>query len=405
MATHDYVLANQSGSSFRTDLNNALAAVVSNNSNATEPSTQYSYELWADTNSGYLKIRNAANNAWIQLFKLDGTLSDIPVEGTVIKSTGESGGTKFLREDGDNSCSWQSISQTALTGSTNNQITTVTGANAIQGEATLTYDGSELKVLKSSGAKITLENTSNAGVSLVGDADRTGADDYIFTLDGKWNGTSVAAIRFESGADTTNKDDGIISFWTAPAGTKSERLRIESGGNLKINNGDLVIGTSGHGIDFSAQTQSSSTTDDELLDHYEKGKWTPDMKKNGVSNGTSNLIAHGRYIRVGKLVWLSCYMIWSSGSNAQGTSGGWQITGLPFSLQDDNPGTCRIYQYAQSGYFAIDSDFTLAYGHDTRWQVNYSDKFDLYTNISSADQAWNSGVMQIAMTGTFMLHE
>ena len=61
MATHDYVLANQSGSSFRTDLNNALAAVVSNNSNATEPSTKYAYELWADTNSGYLKIRNIKN--------------------------------------------------------------------------------------------------------------------------------------------------------------------------------------------------------------------------------------------------------------------------------------------------------------------------------------------------------
>jgi len=30
-------------------------------------------------------------------------------EGTVILSTGESGGTKFLREDGDGSCSWQSV--------------------------------------------------------------------------------------------------------------------------------------------------------------------------------------------------------------------------------------------------------------------------------------------------------
>ena len=119
-----------------------------------------------------------------------------------------------------------------LTGSTNNTITTVTAANALQGEASLTYDGSELKVLKSSGAKITLENTGNAGVALTGDADRSGADDYIFSLDGKWNGTSVAAIRFESGADTTNKDDGIISFWTAPAGTKSERLRIDSSGHI-----------------------------------------------------------------------------------------------------------------------------------------------------------------------------
>ena len=30
-------------------------------------------------------------------------------EGTAIKSTGESGGTKFLREDGDNTCSWQTV--------------------------------------------------------------------------------------------------------------------------------------------------------------------------------------------------------------------------------------------------------------------------------------------------------
>ena len=30
-------------------------------------------------------------------------------EGTAIKSTGESGGTKFLREDGDNTCSWQNV--------------------------------------------------------------------------------------------------------------------------------------------------------------------------------------------------------------------------------------------------------------------------------------------------------
>jgi hypothetical protein len=32
------------------------------------------------------------------------------VEGTAIKSTGETGGTKFLREDGDGTCSWQTPS-------------------------------------------------------------------------------------------------------------------------------------------------------------------------------------------------------------------------------------------------------------------------------------------------------
>lgn len=65
MAQHDYSLANQSGLSFRQDLNNALAAIVSVNSGATEPSTMFAYQLWADTTAGLLKQRNAANNAWV----------------------------------------------------------------------------------------------------------------------------------------------------------------------------------------------------------------------------------------------------------------------------------------------------------------------------------------------------
>lgn len=65
MAQHDYIIANQSGLAFRQDLNNALAAIVSQNSGATEPSTTYAYQWWGDTATGLLKIRNAANSAWI----------------------------------------------------------------------------------------------------------------------------------------------------------------------------------------------------------------------------------------------------------------------------------------------------------------------------------------------------
>ena len=72
MAQHDYIIANQSGAAFRSDLNNGLAAIVSNNSGAAQPSTTYAYQWWADTTTGLLKIRNAANNAWITI----GTLAD-----------------------------------------------------------------------------------------------------------------------------------------------------------------------------------------------------------------------------------------------------------------------------------------------------------------------------------------
>ena len=79
MATHDYVIANGTGAAVRSDLNGALAAIVSNNSSATAPSTTYAYQWWADTTTGLLKIRNSANSAWVTLFELDGTLvaSDI----------------------------------------------------------------------------------------------------------------------------------------------------------------------------------------------------------------------------------------------------------------------------------------------------------------------------------------
>lgn len=65
MSQHDYALANASGASFRADANNALAAVVSLNSGASAPATTFAYMLWADTTSGWLKQRDAANSAWI----------------------------------------------------------------------------------------------------------------------------------------------------------------------------------------------------------------------------------------------------------------------------------------------------------------------------------------------------
>ena len=61
----DYNLANQTGADFRAELNEILAASVSLNSGSSEPTTMYAHQLWVDTSSNVLKIRNAANNAWL----------------------------------------------------------------------------------------------------------------------------------------------------------------------------------------------------------------------------------------------------------------------------------------------------------------------------------------------------
>lgn len=69
MPTHDYDIANGTGAQVRGDINDALQAIVHNNSNSTEPGTTFSYMWWVDVDAdpanNLLKIRNSDNTGWI----------------------------------------------------------------------------------------------------------------------------------------------------------------------------------------------------------------------------------------------------------------------------------------------------------------------------------------------------
>lgn len=72
-------------------------------------------------------------------------------EGTAILSTGEGGGTKFLREDGDGTCSWQAAAGggdvTKVGTPVDNQVGVWTGDGTIEGDTDLTWDGTILTTL------------------------------------------------------------------------------------------------------------------------------------------------------------------------------------------------------------------------------------------------------------------
>jgi microcystin-dependent protein len=84
MATYDWtgtdIIPNGSGSAVRADLNDALLALFSQNSSATDPPETVAYMPWADTTNGLYKIRNGANNGWITLYQLDGEWTSIALE-------------------------------------------------------------------------------------------------------------------------------------------------------------------------------------------------------------------------------------------------------------------------------------------------------------------------------------
>ncbi|WP_291812501.1 phage tail protein [Limnobacter sp.] len=72
MAQADQQIQNDNGSNVRADLNNNFDALFSNNSGSSEPSVTTAFMWFADSANDALKIRNAANSAFITV----GTLSE-----------------------------------------------------------------------------------------------------------------------------------------------------------------------------------------------------------------------------------------------------------------------------------------------------------------------------------------
>ena len=67
MSQHDYNVANGTGAAVRSDINLALTAIATANSGSSAPTSTYAFQLWADTTSGKLKIRNGGNSAFIEV--------------------------------------------------------------------------------------------------------------------------------------------------------------------------------------------------------------------------------------------------------------------------------------------------------------------------------------------------
>lgn len=81
MATHDYVIDNQSAPALRADLNNALMAIVSQNSNSIAPTNTFANMFWYDTATHILKKRNEANTAWVSIGTIDETAGTFTPSG------------------------------------------------------------------------------------------------------------------------------------------------------------------------------------------------------------------------------------------------------------------------------------------------------------------------------------
>jgi hypothetical protein len=284
VAQHDYIIANQSGAAFRADLNNGLAAIVSNNSGAAQPSTTYAYQWWADTTAGLLKLRNSANNAWITLRELDGTL--LMEDGTAaapglsfasdpdtgifraganefgIATNGvervEFGTTEVVFNDGGANYDFR------IEGDTNSSLFFVDASAEAVGIGTATP-----------GAILHTVNTS-AGAATVGafiqNSSLTAGTEVRLGFAPNTNVVGDNRYSWIGAVNGTGSNDSSLTFATTPGGTSAtERMRIDSSGRL-------LVGTS------TARSVGGAA----IWGHYVEGTGTPFGASALINNNNDN---------------------------------------------------------------------------------------------------------------------
>ena len=274
MATHDYVIDNGTGAAVRTDLNNALSAIVSNNSSSSEPSTKYAYQWWADTTTGILKIRNSSNNGWVELLQLDGTLTledgSASTPGLAFRDDLNTGIFSSAADTFDISCGGTtrgSFSSSGLTVTGDVTATTFVGnVDAVDGDFDGTLEADAITVagvaLATVIAGTTVTTATNANHISVADNESTNENNLIPFIE---DASATGNVGLESDGDFTyNPSTGTVTA-TLFSGTLSTaaQANVTSLGTLTgLTVSGSVSLTGGAAANITALSDGSTITID-----------------------------------------------------------------------------------------------------------------------------------------------
>ena len=286
-----------------------------------------------------LKLSADSGGGTVALVGPASTTSNANVELKLPVADGSNG--QALTTNGSGQLAFSAVSGgAALTGSTNNTVCTVTGANAIQGESNVQIDSNGRVLIgtttegAATGDELTIATDGSTGITIRSATDGEG---NIFFSDGTSGGDEYRGmVRYEH-------SNNALVFKT----DTGERLRIDSSGNVKIaasgadavrelridgtngsseiqgfileNDGgngrvNLKYGTgggtpstkvsmlAGGGLTFNGDTAVANALQD-----YEEGTFTPGIA-NGFHSGVTFHTASGLYVKIGSHVLATFYM-------------------------------------------------------------------------------------------------
>ena len=191
--------------------------------------------------------------------------------------------------------------QATIANNANNRVITGGSGVNLNGEANLTFNGNSLLVNNTS---------SNTAAHFKG----AGGAGFIQITDSADSSTAFIGV-----------DGGTLKFQTSGS-SYSDKLTIDSSGNVTANTGNIIIGTAGKGIDFSATSGSGSS---ELFTDYEEGTYTPALTYDSSDSGNKSYqTRHGTYTKIGRVVTANFYVE----LNNKGTGNGAVAVSLPFTV-------------------------------------------------------------------------
>jgi len=218
------------------------------------------------------------------------------------------------------------ITQVKTTGLADDAVTGAKIADDTVAEANMANDAISLAELKAGTDGQIISWDASGNPTAIG----PGTDGQVLTSTGAGSPPAFEAIPAGGATINNATANEVVTVASTTTQLDAEANLTFDGNHLTLGDGDLVIGTSGHGIDFSAGSHATNMSS-ELLDDYEEGEFTVTYTP-GSGTLTIGSNDHLKYTKIGNRVFVSGMLDCSGHSSATGHL---TVGSLPFTSIND----------------------------------------------------------------------
>ena len=237
------------------------------------------------------------------------------------------------------------------------------------------------------------------GKLIVGDSNgapayfNAGSNDQVLTMDANgdvgWEAAAGAVTALNNA--TANE---LVTVASTTTQLDAEANLTFDGNHLTLGAGDLVIGTAGHGIDFSATTnRGTNASPSEILDDYEEGEWELQLYTGYDGSIPTNFSNYNcRYTKIGRFVHITANVRIDDAQTNNNCR--FLLSSFPFGFHENSHAgipVCFYYTNSQTV-----NAFIASNGY-TYWQTTTVGGNNLGENCS-----WMDSVVNMTLSGCYI---